>query len=128
MWKVHGSKKELIKTMETSGLVIQETEWGIMHLGIETYKERTDLAPLLKGLPDNSCQSPHWGYMVKGSMLVKYKDGEEIIQAGDAYYLPPGHIAIVEADSEMVEFSPKDEYQKTHEAVERNFTAMQKVM
>ena len=124
---MHGSKKELMKTMETSGLVIQETEWGNMHLGIETYKERTDLAPLLKGLPDNSCQSPHWGYMVKGSMLVKYEDGEEIIQAGDAYYLPPGHIAIVEADSKMVEFSPKNEYQKTHEAVERNFTAMQKV-
>jgi hypothetical protein len=114
------------KTMETSGLVIQEAVWGGMHLGIETYIEKTDLAPFLKGLPDDSCQSPHWGYMVKGSMLVKYKDCEEVINAGDAYYLPPGHLAIVEADSLMVEFSPKEDYQKVHKAVERNFALMQK--
>lgn len=126
MWKVRGSKNDLAKIMETSGLIIQEAEWGDMHLGIETYKEKIDLAPLLKGLPDDSCQSPHWGYMVRGSMLVKYEDGEQVISAGDAYYLPPGHIAIVETDSEMVEFSPKGEYQKTHEAVERNFVSMQK--
>jgi hypothetical protein len=126
MWKMHGSKKDLAKTMETNELVIREIEWGCMHLGIETYNEKMDLAPLLKGLPDDSCQSPHWGYMVKGSMLVKYKDGEEIIKEGDAYYLPPGHIAIVVANSEMVEFSPKDDYRKTHEAVERNFVATQK--
>jgi hypothetical protein len=126
MWKVHRSTKSLAKTMETNGLVIQEIEWGGMHLGIEKYNERIDLAPLLKGLPDDSCQSPHWGYMVKGSMWVIYKEDEEVIKAGDAYYLPPGHIAIVEANSEMVEFSPKDAYQKTHEAVERNFATMQK--
>jgi len=123
---MRGSKNDLKKTMETSGLVIQEAVWGGMHLGIETYKEKTDLAPLLKGLPDDSCQSPHWGYMVKGIMLVKYKDCEEVIGTGDAYYLPPGHLAIVEAGSEMVEFSPKNDYQKVHEVVERNFAEMQK--
>ncbi len=123
---MRGSKKNLAKTLDTKTLVIREVEWGGMHLGIETYNEKVDLAPFLKGLPDNCCQSPHWGYMVKGSMLVKYKDGEEVINGGDAYYLPPGHIAIVAADSEMVEFSPKDEYRKVHEAVERNLASMQK--
>lgn len=92
---MRGSKKDLAKTMDTNALVIREAEWGGMHLGIETYNEKVDLAPFLKGLPDNRCQSPHWGYMVKGSMIVKYKDGEEIITAGDAYYLKPGHLAIV---------------------------------
>ena len=122
---MRGSKKDMKKTMETSGLDIQEAVWGGMHLGIETYKEKVDLEPLLKGLPADSCQSPHWGYMVKGSMLVKYKDCEEVINAGDAYYLPPWHIAIVEANSEMVEFSPKDDYQKVNEVVERNFAKKQ---
>jgi hypothetical protein len=109
--------------METLGMDIYEAEWGGMHLGIEIYKKKTDLAPLLKGLPEDRCQSPHWGYMVKGSMIVKYKDQEEIVKAGEAYYLPPGHIAIVEANTEMVEFSPKEEYKKTHEVVERNFSS-----
>jgi hypothetical protein len=120
-----GSYKDLATTVNTKALTIQEAIWGDMHLGIETYHEQLDLAPLLKGLPEDQCQSPHWGYMVKGSMHVKYTDHEETISAGDAYYLPPGHIAIVEADTIMVEFSPKDAYQKTHEAVERNFAAMQ---
>ncbi len=122
---MHGSKRNLTKTMDTKALVIREVEWGGMHLGIETYNERVDLAPFLKGLPDDRCQSEHWGYMVKGSMLVKYNDGEEVVMAGDAYYLKPGHLAIVEANSEMVEFSPKEEYQKVHEAVERNLAKMQ---
>lgn len=123
---MRGSKKELKTTMQTNGLEIHETVWGGMHVGIEIYKEETDLTPFLKGLPNDSCQSPHWGYMVKGSMRVKYKDSEEVVNAGDAYYLPPGHLAIVRAGSEMIEFSPKDDYQKTHEAVERNFLLMQK--
>ena len=25
-------------------------------------REDSDLAPLLKGLPGDSCQCPHWGY------------------------------------------------------------------
>lgn len=112
--------------MDTGGLAIQEAKWGDMHLGIETYNEKIDLTPFFKGLPNDRCQSPHWGYMVKGSMRVKYEDNEEVINAGDAYYLPPGHLAIVEAGSEMVEFSPKEEYQKVHEAVERNLALMQK--
>ena len=27
-------------------------------------RENSDLAPLLKGLPGDSCQCPHWGYMI----------------------------------------------------------------
>ena len=45
--------------------------------------------------------------------------------AGDAYYMAPGHSLIMEAETEMVEFSPKDEYHKTMEVAERNFAAMQ---
>jgi hypothetical protein len=76
--------------MDTKALVIQEVEWGGMHLGIETYHEKVDLAPFLTGLPDNKCSLRHWGYMVKGSMRVKYNDHEEVVNAGDAYYLAPG--------------------------------------
>jgi hypothetical protein len=30
-------------------------------------REDWDLTPLLKGLPGDSCQCPHWGYVTAGS-------------------------------------------------------------
>jgi hypothetical protein len=107
-------------------VAFQEVEWDEMHVGFETYHEEFDIAPLLEGLPNDMCQCPHWGYIRKGRMRVRYQeeDGEEVIEAGEAYYLPPGHAPIMEAGTEIVEFSPKDEYQKTMEVVERNFAAM----
>src|SRR5438105_15000715 len=56
-----------------------------------TIRQDSDLAPLLKGLPDDMCQCPHWGYMFKGRQTVQYKDHEEVFEAGDAFYMPPGH-------------------------------------
>lgn len=46
-------------------------------------------------------------------------DHEEVIQAGDAYYLAHGHIPVIEEDAEIVEFSPLGEYQKTTAALGR---------
>jgi hypothetical protein len=41
-------------------------------------------------------------------MRVRYADHEEVVTAGEAYYLAPGHLPVMEEDCEMVEFSPKD--------------------
>ncbi|WMW22978.1 hypothetical protein RE476_03890 [Methanolobus mangrovi] len=114
------SKKRLPTTIESDAMVIQEAVCGNMNVGYGTYNEPTDIGPLLKGLPDDRCQSSHWGYVLKGSMVIKYKDNEEIVNAGDIYYLPPGHIAVMEAGTEIIEFSPEDEYSKTMEVVEQN--------
>ena len=43
----------------------------------------TDIAPLLQGLENNLCQSPHWGYVLQGGLTVTYADGtseEQITQ------------------------------------------------
>ena len=56
-----------------------------------------DLTELLKGLPGDVCPSPHWGYVFKGSLTVRYADHEETFQAGDAFYMPPGHAPAAEA-------------------------------
>ncbi len=37
----------------------------------------TDMAPLLKGLEDDACQAPHWGYMISGEVVVTYTDDAE---------------------------------------------------
>lgn len=36
----------------------------------------TDIAPLLKGLKDDACHAPHWGYMISGELVVTYIDGK----------------------------------------------------
>jgi len=30
----------------------------------------TDIAPLLQGLENDLCQSPHWGYVLQGELTV----------------------------------------------------------
>jgi hypothetical protein len=68
-----------------------------------------DLAPMLKSLPGGKCSCPHWGYVLKGRMIVRYDDHEEVIEAGDAFYLPPGHAPEAEAGTELVQISPADQ-------------------
>jgi hypothetical protein len=72
-------------------------------------REDWDLTPLLKGLPDDSCQCPPWGYVMAGRMTVRYGDRDEVIEAGDAFYMPPGHVPAAVAGTELVMFSPRDE-------------------
>lgn len=74
-------------------------------------KAGTDIAPLLKGLKTDSCQSPHWGYMIEGQVTVSYLDGtEESVFAGDLFYWPPGHSVRVGRDAEIILFSPQAEH------------------
>ena len=51
----------------------------------------------------------------------------EDYEGGDAYYAPPGHILVVTAGTEMIEFSPTEEYGRTLEVVGQNLEAMQNV-
>lgn len=122
---MRGSKQDVPVTVESDDVVIREAEWGDLHVGFESFRTGFDVAPLLKGLPDDRCQCPHWGVVLKGQMRVRYADREEVVQAGDAYYLPPGHIPIMEPGTEIVEFSPKDAYQVTMETATRNYEALQ---
>lgn len=70
-----------------------------------------DLAPLLQGLEHDACQSSHWGFVVKGAVVVSYGDGsDETCSTGDVFYWPPGHSVRVESDAELVMFSPQDDH------------------
>lgn len=71
----------------------------------------TDIAPLLKGLEGDLCQSPHWGYLLSGKVTVTFKDGwEESVAGGDLFYWPPGHTVRVGQDAEIILFSPQVEH------------------
>jgi hypothetical protein len=82
-----------------------------------TIRQDHDLAPMLAGLPGGMCQCPHWGVMTEGRMTVRYADREEVFEAGDAFYMPPGHAPAAEAGSEFVQFSPTDLLAETEAAI-----------
>ncbi len=63
--------------------------------------------------------------MTAGKVTFKYADRDEVYETGDAYYAPPGHIPVVAAGTEVIEFSPTDDYGRTLEVVGRNLAAMQ---
>ena len=68
----------------------------------------TDIAPLLVGLEDDLCQSPHWGYLISGEVVVSYSGGEsEQLTGGDVFFWPAGHSVAVREDAEIVLFSPQ---------------------
>jgi hypothetical protein len=94
--------------------------------GFTLFKEDIDATPLLKGLPDDRCQCPHWGYVITGKLTFRFGDRDEVFEAGDAFYLPPGHIGVQnEPGSEYVQFSPTKELKETSEVMMKNMQKMQ---
>jgi len=120
------ASKETASRVEDMGIMEgRYEELGGYTVGFETFREDADAAPLMKGLPDDRCQSPHWGYVVRGKVTFTYPDHAETYEGGDAYYAPPGHIPAITAGTEIIEFSPTDEYSRTMEVIGRNLVAMQ---
>ena len=90
-------------------------------IGFATFREDVDGTPLMKGLPDDRCQCPHWGYVISGRVTFRFPDHDEVFEAGDAFYTPAGHIPVShEPGSEVLMFSPAEELAKTEAAIRRN--------
>ena len=89
-------------------------------VGFETYTADADLSPYMKGLPQDRCQAPHWGYVFKGKVTFRTDHGDETFEAGDAYYIAPGHTPVLYAGTELVEFSPTEELEHTIRVVSKN--------
>jgi hypothetical protein len=85
-----------------------------------TIRQGHSLAALLKGLPGDSCQCPHWGYLFSGRITVTYADHEEVYEAGDAFYMTPGHVPAAAAGSEFVQFSPTEQLTEVTAQIKTN--------
>jgi hypothetical protein len=67
----------------------------------------------------------HLGLVVQGSFKVTYLDGgEEVIRAGEAYHLEPGHFAQAIEHTQVIEFSPRDEHERTTQQILKNIGAV----
>ena len=82
-----------------------------------------DPAPLFQGLPQDRCQCPHWGVVLAGRIVFRYADHDEVYTAGDAYYGAPGHLPLLFAGTELIEFSPTAALNSTMAVVGQNLQA-----
>ena len=105
-------KEDITVTMEAPGTVMRVQDGlGGYAVAFNELPKGTDFTPLLKGLSNDSCHCPHWGYIFEGALRVIYDDGkEELMVKGDVFYMPGGHTAIVEEDIKMLDFSPSEEF------------------
>jgi hypothetical protein len=92
-------------------------------VGFETHKADMDPGSLFAGLPDNRCQCPHWGIVLTGRVIFRYADHDEVYQAGDAYYGHPGHLPLMFAGTELIEFSATAALNATMAVVGKNLEA-----
>ena len=70
-----------------------------------------DTTPLFQGLEGDLCQCPHWGFVLRGQLTTTdAKGAQETVKTNDLFYWPPGHNVKVEADAEIVMFSPQREH------------------
>jgi hypothetical protein len=115
------SKATASEKVEMEGLEVRlEHMQGGYSVCFESHKADANLSPLFKGLPGDRCQLPRWGYVLKGKTSFRFDDHEEVYEAGDAYYVPPGHIPVHHAGAEIIEFSPTDILGATMSAVMKN--------
>ncbi len=117
---MHLRTQDLPVVMEAPGTKVHNGKLGGMAVGYLELPAGTDFTPLFKGLPDDACQCPHWGYVIKGAVHVKYTDGtEEVTSAGAVFYWPAGHTGWVEEDTVLIDFSPEEEYKILSEHIAR---------
>jgi hypothetical protein len=93
---------------------------GCYSVCFESHSADAELGALFRGLPGDRCPLPRWGYVVKGKVGFVFPDRKETFEAGDAYYVPPGHIPVHYAGAEIIEFSPTDVLEETMKVVMSN--------
>ena len=100
---------DLSVRVEGDGVEFRTAAAGELTVGWMKLRQGVDLEPATRGLPDDLCPCPHWGFVIKGKVRMKTKNGSEDFGAGQAFYWDPGHAPEALEDSEYVDFSPTRE-------------------
>lgn len=115
---MHKSVSEMATELDVGDIHTRGEEWGGLTVRHISLPPGTDFTPLFKGLPDDLCQCAHWGYVVSGSIRLRYADGrEDLNRAGDLYYWPAGHTGWTDQGVVFLEFSPAEDLRPVLEHV-----------
>lgn len=115
---MHIAKDNVDVKMEIPGAVLrQQMDFGeagnLGRISAEYFSlaAGVDTTPLFQGLRGDACQCPHWGYVIAGQITTTDERGtQETVRANDLFHWPPGHNVKVDADAEIVMFSPQHEH------------------
>lgn len=111
------SSTSVDKVADYGVAIDRSSELGGYTVNFVTITQTHDLGPMLASLPGGNCPCPHWGYVLKGRIIVRYPDHEEVVEAGDAFFMPPGHAPEAEEGTELIQFSPTDQLAETEAAI-----------
>ncbi|MFE4690822.1 hypothetical protein ACFRH6_12270 [Streptomyces sp. NPDC056749] len=102
--------------VRTDAAELRRTEiGGDLSVALIRLAKGADMGPALKGLPDDMCPCPHWGYMIEGRLKLRTGTGPEAYETyerGQAFYWPPGHVPEALEDCEFVDFSPTKDFDR----------------
>ncbi len=112
------AKEDVDVKMEIPGATVRQqmdfgdaTGLGMISGEYLSFAKGVDTTELFIGLEGNMCQCPHWGYILSGKVTTTAAAGEkETVNTGDLFYWPPGHNVNVEADAEIIMFSPQHKH------------------
>ncbi len=115
---MHIAKDRIDVRMDIPGAIIRQhldfgdaTGYGKLSGEFFSLAAGVDTTPLFQGLEGNQCQCPHWGFVLSGQLATTDGEGRrETVKAHDLFYWPPGHNVKVDADAEIVMFSPQHEH------------------
>jgi hypothetical protein len=96
-------REDVPVVIDDNGVEVRLRDEDGLSVGFVRLPAGADLRPATRGLPDDLCPCPHWGYMIRGRVRMHTLDGE-------AFYWAPGHAPEALEDSEYVDFSPTEEF------------------
>lgn len=122
---MHVAKDDVNVKMDKPGAILrQEKDFGSVSgydkISAEYFSlsAGVDTTPLCQGLEGDQCQSPHWGYVIKGLATMTDKNGQkETVKTNDLFYWPAGHNVKIEEDADIIMFSPQEEHSQVIEHI-----------
>ena len=119
------TREEAPVSIATDDVEVRTTEiGGGMCAAFLRMAKGTDMREALKGLPEDMCQCPHWGYISKGRLKLRTKEGDEFYEAGQTFYMAPGHAPEALEDCEMLDISPADQWNELIDHVKSRMLEM----
>jgi mannose-6-phosphate isomerase-like protein (cupin superfamily) len=115
---MHIAMNDVDVRMQIPGAVIRQQRgfgdvsgYGAISGEYFTLAAGVDTTPLFQGLHGNHCHCPHWGFVLQGQITTTDASGQqETVHKDDLFYWPPGHNVRVDADAQIIMFSPEHEH------------------